>query len=300
MMMISRIRTIKPEFFLHDGLYDAEAASGLPLRLAFAGLFNVSDREGRFQWKPRQLKLRILPYDNVNMLDVLDALAQAGFIIKYEHDGKDYGYIPTFKIHQSINGKEAQSTLPAPDSGGKPKNETKDLTRDSRVNDASTTRSGSTQGEVEVELELELEQENIRNVSQTTDAQTVFDYYKKALNHPRAVFDDKRKKIIKNALKKYSVEKLCAAINGCKKSQWHMGSNDRKTIYDSIQLIFRNADKIEQFMRIDAASKIATNSQTWRQLAIESNHFAGASKMPNTKLDQSPQLGKMVGEVKHD
>jgi hypothetical protein len=34
---MARIRTIKPEFFRHGGLFDAEIETGLPLRVAFAG-----------------------------------------------------------------------------------------------------------------------------------------------------------------------------------------------------------------------------------------------------------------------
>jgi hypothetical protein len=53
---MGRIRTIRPDFFLHDGLFDLESNSRLPLRLAFAGLWTQCDREGRFKWRPRRLK----------------------------------------------------------------------------------------------------------------------------------------------------------------------------------------------------------------------------------------------------
>ena len=46
---MSRIRTVKPELFKHEELFDTELASGLPLRLAFTGLFTVADCEGRFK-----------------------------------------------------------------------------------------------------------------------------------------------------------------------------------------------------------------------------------------------------------
>ncbi|GAA4169527.1 hypothetical protein [Shinella granuli] len=80
---MARIRTIKPEFFKHEGIFDAEQETGLPLRLAFAGLWTQCDREGRFAWRPRQLKVDILPYDELDFLRVLDALATRGFIVKY-------------------------------------------------------------------------------------------------------------------------------------------------------------------------------------------------------------------------
>ena len=58
---MARIRTIKPEFFRHEALFEAEQATGLPLRVAYAGLFTAADREGRFKWSPRSLKLDCLP-----------------------------------------------------------------------------------------------------------------------------------------------------------------------------------------------------------------------------------------------
>lgn len=78
-----RIRTIKPEFFLHVGLFQAEKESGLPLRVAFAGLWGAADREGRFKWEPMKLKVQILPYDDVDFSRVLDALSTRGFLVRY-------------------------------------------------------------------------------------------------------------------------------------------------------------------------------------------------------------------------
>lgn len=113
---MARIRSIKPEFYRHYDLYSAEVEYGLPLRLAFSGLWLCSDKEGRFKWKPVQLKLDVLPYDNVDFLEVLIALAETGFIKYYESEGKGYGFIPTFKDHQRITGSEAtaESKLPCP------------------------------------------------------------------------------------------------------------------------------------------------------------------------------------------
>jgi hypothetical protein len=113
---MARIRTIKPEFFRHEGLFDAEEESGLPLRLAYIGLWTEVDREGRFEWRPRRLKTSILPYDGIDFNKVLEALDKYGFIKTYEVNSKKYGYIPTWKDHQVINQRESQSAIPAPDS----------------------------------------------------------------------------------------------------------------------------------------------------------------------------------------
>ena len=129
-----RIRTIKPEFFRHEELFDAELESGLPLRLAFAGLWCASDREGRFAWRPRTLKSEIMPFDEVDFSRVLDALATREFIFKYASETGVFGCIPSFSRHQVINNRERDSAIPDP-------NDCKEfdacLTREPRVNHAS-------------------------------------------------------------------------------------------------------------------------------------------------------------------
>lgn len=111
---MSRIRTIKPEFFKHEGLFDLEQETKLPIRLCFAGLWTQCDRAGRFEWRPRQLKTDISPYDEVDFSRVLDALATRGFIVKYASQGREYGFIPSWNKHQVINNRERDSDLPDP------------------------------------------------------------------------------------------------------------------------------------------------------------------------------------------
>jgi hypothetical protein len=111
---MGRIRTIKPEFFRHEDLYEAEKATKLPIRVAYAGLWTCCDREGRFKWRPRSLKVEILPYDECDFARVLDALLTRGFIVKYRVNGEDYGHVPSFLSHQFINNREAPSTIPEP------------------------------------------------------------------------------------------------------------------------------------------------------------------------------------------
>lgn len=142
---MARIRTIKPEFFRHRRLYQAEQETGLPLRVAFAGLWTVADREGRFRWEPEEIKLDCLPYDDVDFSRVLDALTTRGFLVSYEVDGRKYGWVPGFKDHQLINGRESASVLPEP-----PKNAAKSAiiaTRQPPVSDTSATRHNPARGE---------------------------------------------------------------------------------------------------------------------------------------------------------
>ncbi|MES2262131.1 MAG: hypothetical protein V4724_26725 [Pseudomonadota bacterium] len=112
---MGRIRTVKPELFKHEDLFDLEQQTGLPIRTAFMGLFTCCDKEGRFKWRPRALKLDILPYDDLDFSRVLDALMTRGFVVKYTADDEFYGFIPTFSKHQVINNRESESELPEPD-----------------------------------------------------------------------------------------------------------------------------------------------------------------------------------------
>jgi hypothetical protein len=110
-----RIRTIKPEFFHHEELFEAEVQTKLPLRVAFAGLWCIADREGRFKWEPRRIGVQVLPYDGVDFSRVLDALTTRGFILKYRVNDVCFGCIPSFLKHQVINNRESQSVLPDPE-----------------------------------------------------------------------------------------------------------------------------------------------------------------------------------------
>jgi len=112
---MARIRTIKPGFFRHADLYDAEVKHKLPLRIAFAGLWTAADREGRFAWKPRSLKLDCLPFDDVDFGAVLDALAAEGFLVKYRVGADTFGCIPSWSKHQQVNSREAASDIPSLD-----------------------------------------------------------------------------------------------------------------------------------------------------------------------------------------
>jgi hypothetical protein len=110
-----RIRTVKPQFFQDERLYDIEINTGLPIRVIFIGLWCVADREGRFDWNPRRLKVQILPHDeSVDFGAALEALSEGGFIFDYHSGGKDFGCIPGFRSHQVINNRESPSSRPDP------------------------------------------------------------------------------------------------------------------------------------------------------------------------------------------
>jgi hypothetical protein len=105
--MMPRIRTIKPEFWRHEEMQELECLRpDLKPMLVYAGLWTQADKNGIFEWKPKQLKLDILPFIPFSMAEVLLFLVGHGFLRAYDLEGKRYGFIPTFKEHQRITGKE--------------------------------------------------------------------------------------------------------------------------------------------------------------------------------------------------
>jgi hypothetical protein len=280
-----RIRTVKPELFNHEGLFDAEIEERLPLRVAFIGLFTCCDREGRFRWQPRRLKLYTLPYDDIDILRVLDALVTRGFIVKYACNGKNYGCIPSWLRHQNINPKEPQSELPAPEHFIAPSGENSVavnventninnemttpvssvndacITREQHVNDACVTReqrvSDTCQREVKGSEEQGREHNHTRCASPGSHRasslgnaiQTIFDCWKTTMGHSEAKLDHNRRALITKALNfGYDIEQLCQAIKGCSYTSYNMGDNDRGQRYDGLHVILRDADQIDRFI----------------------------------------------------
>lgn len=107
---MARIRTIKPEFFTSEDI-----VSLTPLaRILYIGLWCEADREGRLNWKPRTLKMKYLPADDADILELCDELVNLNLVLPYEVDGRQFAVLSTFKKHQSINIREAQSVIPEP------------------------------------------------------------------------------------------------------------------------------------------------------------------------------------------
>lgn len=105
---------MKPEIYDDEVLADLELKTDLPLFRIFTGLWCFADREGRFEWAPRSLRGKIHPCWDGDFGAALEALASKSYIVRYTVDGKDYGYVRTFKTHQPIHPREPRSTLPGP------------------------------------------------------------------------------------------------------------------------------------------------------------------------------------------
>lgn len=105
-----RARNLKPGFFKNEMLAECDPLA----RILFSGLWLLADREGRLECRPKRIKAELLPYDNCNIITLLEQLRLKQFIMVYMIDGVYYIEIPTFSQHQNCHIKEAESTIPAP------------------------------------------------------------------------------------------------------------------------------------------------------------------------------------------
>lgn len=109
---LMRIRTIKPDFYSDEDLCELPALT----RILFTGLWGLADREGRLEYRPKFIKVKVLPYDEADISVMLESLRSCGFIQIYEVSGREYVQIISFRKHQRIMGKESEteSELPSP------------------------------------------------------------------------------------------------------------------------------------------------------------------------------------------
>lgn len=88
----------------------------------------------------------------------------------------------------------------------------------------------------------------------TSDIQEIFHYWQEKFKRPKAKLSEKRRKKIESALSGYGYDVVIDAIDGCANSPFHMGQNDRGMVYDDIELILRDEQKIENFCKLASGS----------------------------------------------
>lgn len=95
---MARIRTIKPEFWTDERIVDLTPFA----RLLFIGLWNFADDQGYVADKPRQLKMQVLPGDDVNADALVAELVAAGLVDRWHAGDTPLLRIRGFGRHQTI------------------------------------------------------------------------------------------------------------------------------------------------------------------------------------------------------
>lgn len=211
-------------------------------KLLFTWLIPNADNCGRLEGEPYQVAGLVFPLEmekgSVSAGKVerwLQELHDAGLIIWYRSGRLRYIALPKFSSHQTLSGNmKAVSDYPAPSEAEIQAWEAKEggvQTRYGRGPDAVCT-----------------EDKDKAKAIYTSDARTVFVHWQERLGHPDAKFtEDRKQKIVARLREGFTVERLCQAIDGCAATPYNMGENPQGKRYDSIDLIFRNAGKVDEF-----------------------------------------------------
>lgn len=120
------------------------------------------------------------------------------------------------------------------------------------MGDGKNKRGPNAHNKTKVELGKKIQMELVLEV---------FEYWKTTMGKKRAALDLKRERDIRWAIAVYSVQGCRDAIDGCKLSDFHMGNNARKTEYNDISLIFRDAEHVEKFQELLDKSKESAKSR---------------------------------------
>lgn len=83
--------------------------------------------------------------------------------------------------------------------------------------------------------------------------QEVWDYWisvMRSTSKRKPVLDTNRRQYIGAAIHDYGIQGCKDAIDGCALSEFHMGRNKMNKRYDSVELIFRDAEHVEKFHEI--------------------------------------------------
>lgn len=111
---MARARNIKPSFFQNEKLGELSAVT----RLAFIGMWTIADFKGCIEWRPKRIKIQILPYDECNLDEIGIALEDSGVIRFYEVNEQKYIKIINFEKHQNPHKNEKESGSDIPDEDG--------------------------------------------------------------------------------------------------------------------------------------------------------------------------------------
>lgn len=93
---MARIRSVHPALFTDEAWVSCSPLA----RILYVGLWTDADDQGLFEWKPLQIKMRLLPGDTADVPAMLAELVEAGLIRTYRVAEKTYGAIRNFRKFQ--------------------------------------------------------------------------------------------------------------------------------------------------------------------------------------------------------
>lgn len=296
---MARARNIKPSFFTNDELSELNPLA----RLLFIGMWTVADYKGCFEYKPKRLKVQLLPYDECNVEELTINLEKSGFIAIYTVQGQQYGKVINFEKHQNPHKNEREKGSELPDIDQKDEENpkfTKDLGNIEINHDENGTDRADSLNLIPDSLLLK--PENLLPESETKTASPKFNF--KTELKKLGVSDElateflqvrKAKQAVntKNAFESLVIEigktklTMVQAIEYCLKRQKPWGSF-KASWYQNEQ---QQHSPIQQHSYQTAAQHTASEHDRWKQ--AEQQAFG------ESEIDITPKKQLLVSEVGH-
>lgn len=221
-------------------------------RLLFIGLWTIADKAGRLEDRPLRIKAQLFPYEAIDTDALLNELQTLDVLDRYTVDNKGYIQITNFAKHQKPHPKEMESTLPAVKCREK-KRQSREKVSTSKVVSCSLV-SGSMVNSNGDKSIVDSDESTAHKISHSRSALAteVFEYWRTELGkNGTAKFDVKRRRLVESRLADNDVEFIKQAIRGIKHSAFHMGENEQRKVYDGLNLICRDQEKLESFAALD-------------------------------------------------
>jgi hypothetical protein len=308
--MTGRIRTVKPEW-LEDEKVGASSDPARILSVALMLLADDHGR-GRAHplfiasrvWPYGE------PHETLMKVSAgLEELARIGFVRLYSVAGQRYFEIRNWSKHQKVQHPSGPR-VPSPDNADpeppppppKPDREALgDQSQAQAIAGKTPSRGDDSRSALSVASRLALvkssgdshetltpdpdlrsrspitDQDHTRRVGlrRRGDHETaeLFEHWRRVMSHPKARLDRKRLARCEWALKHYGLETAKLAIEGCARSDWHMGRDPRSSgrRFDDLGLIFRDAEHVERFLGMPE------HSSGIRQLPSAADYAASAT-----------------------
>lgn len=253
---MARTRLLHPEFFLNEELGELTPAHAV----LFAGLWTLADREGRLEDRPGRIKLQVLPWWKADVNALLLDLHRAGFIQRYVAAGDGFISICKFLKYQKPHLREKPSTIPAPPLLGTAEHDLGSA-KVGAEHDLGSAKPG-------VSVSVSVSDPVSVSVSVSDPEAEVFGHWAKKLNHPRAVLDDKRRKLIREQLKLGTVDDLKRAVDGVLVDMQAWPDRQR---FDGIEYVFENRASVEKFLDLAIKGNPAVRAKDGYYRAEDSN-----------------------------
>jgi len=203
--VMARIRSIHPSLWT-----DAAFVSLSPFaRLLMIGLWGECDDKGCFVWSPIEIKMRLLPADNVDALELLQEIEDAGRVLRYQVEGKEYAVVRNFAKFQrpkSPNDIHPSTEEVMKFAGHKSSNFGNVSEKSSQMEDGGDKGGDKGGDRIVVSWNMMATENKLSVVQKVTDA---------------------RKTNIRKRLSEFECSEICDAIESIPLSGFLMGKNDR-------------------------------------------------------------------------